>query len=232
VTTNNLAYYTDDYFIIPTNSTGYANFNFNATCSEDYPGSPKFLVGEQKWKAQLNDSLLDYYFQNDTSGFLASVISVRGDIVLESTNPSGSVNYTQEGLISFLGATTDDCGDALLATVVYAANTTGYGINCSNTTKVGANAFTCDYPTTTATTTGYYNTTMFANASFHYDNYLDKTGDIGLFYLNPLRRLAFQSVTPTSEYYYYPNWQFNVTATSGDSIPMQIKLLLGRRRIY
>ncbi len=185
---NQLNYYTDDNFVILTNSSGYANFNFNATCEGEYSGAPKFLVGQQQWKAELNDSLLDYYFQNDTSDFLDTNISVQGDILLEFVTPTGIVNFTQEDTITFLGATTDDCTDALESTVVYNANTTGGGMVCWNTTLVGANAFNCYYDTTTSTTAGWYNMTMYANFSNHYDNQTSKTGTPGLFYLSPLRR--------------------------------------------
>src|SRR3989339_871395 len=60
--------------------------------------------------------------------------------------PDGTRNYTQEEIISFLGATTDDCGDALTSTVIYNANLSAIsGFVCNDTTQVGANAFTCDY---------------------------------------------------------------------------------------
>ncbi|MDP3027183.1 MAG: hypothetical protein Q8N63_05720, partial [Nanoarchaeota archaeon] len=183
-------------------------------------------VGTQQWKAELNDSLLNAYFQNDTSGFLTTNTLVKGDILLDFVTPDGSANYTQEGIIAFLGATTDDCGDALQSTVIYNANTTANGFACTDTTLVGANAFTCNYPTTTSTTPGYYNTTMYANYSNHYNNFTQKTNTPGLFYLNPLRRLAGLDVTPDSGLYTVANWQFNVTATSGDSTPMRIELHL------
>ena len=97
---------------------------------------------------------------------MTTSISVRGDISLSFTTPTGLVNYTQEGIVSFIGATTDDCGDALAAGVYYTANITDTDeFICNNTSQVGANAFTCDYTTNTNTTSGYYNTSMFANAS-------------------------------------------------------------------
>ena len=226
VKTNNIAYYSHDSFIILTNSTGYANFNFNATCTDDYEGAPKFLIGEQQWKAQLNDSLLNYYTDNDTALYRYTNISLRGDITLDLTTPDNESNLTQETTLNFLGATTDDCTNALETTVIYNANTTGSGIICDNTKLVGANAFTCNYVTTTSTTTGYYNTTMYANFTDHYNNFTQTNASSGLFYISPLRRLAAENVTPSTGYYYDLNWNFTVNATSGDEIPMRIELYL------
>ena len=227
ITTNNVTEYTDSNFIVDTNATGHSTFNFNATCANDYSGSPKFLVGEQQWKVTINDSELTCYYQNDSSNYLDTNLFVYGDIVLGFNNPDGSVNYTQEGIIGFLGATTDDCGDALETTVSYHANISAEsGFICDNTTKVGANAFTCNYLTTTATTNGWYNTTMFANKTYHYDNNTVKESEPGLFYLNALRRLAGNDVTPSAEYYTYNNWNFTVNATSGDDTVMRIELYL------
>ncbi|MCK4627150.1 MAG: hypothetical protein KAV00_17695, partial [Phycisphaerae bacterium] len=226
ITTNNLSEYSDNNFIIQTNTTGQSALNFDPTCTDDYTGSPKFLVGEQQWKVSLNDSELTCYFQNDSSVYQLRNLFVRGDISLDFTSPTGSTNYTQEDTISFLGATTDDCGDALEATVIYNANTTGSGIICDDTTQVGANAFTCDYTTTTATINGWYNNTMFANYSYHYNNNTPKENNPGLFYLNPLRRLSANNIDPSSALYTQENWNFTVNATSGDNTLMRIELFL------
>ncbi|MCK5387635.1 MAG: hypothetical protein KAJ39_10620, partial [Gammaproteobacteria bacterium] len=228
ITTNNVTDYSDDNFIINTNSSGYSNFNFDATCTNISSGEPKFLVGEQQWKASLNDSELTCYFQNDSSDYQSRNLFVYGDITLDFTTPDGSEgNYTQEQTINFLGATTDDCGDALEATVVYNANITSVsGLICDNTTLVGANAFTCNYITTTATTTNWYNLTMFANYSYHYDNNTVKTDTPGFFYIEPLRRLEANTITPSSAYYDNLNWNFTVNATSGDTQQMNITLFL------
>ena len=45
---NQISYQTDSNFVVLTNSTGYANFYFNATCDGDYTGAPKFLVNPAK----------------------------------------------------------------------------------------------------------------------------------------------------------------------------------------
>jgi hypothetical protein len=83
VTYNNVTYYTDNDYIINTNATGYANFNFNATCTSEATNT-KFLVGEQQWKAELNDSLTDIYLQNTSYKNLF----VYGDIGLDFSTPS------------------------------------------------------------------------------------------------------------------------------------------------
>jgi len=199
-------------------TSGDANFNFNATCTGEYTGAPKFLVGEQTWKAELNDSLLNAYLQNDTSGFITTNISLQGDIALDFVTPDGSTNFTQEQTITFLGATVDDCGDALATTVIYNANTTTTdGFECTNNTQVGANAFQCIFTTTTATSSGYYNASMYANSSSHYDNDTANLGTGGLFYIDPLRRLASQNVVPTNSLFATKNWNFSIRATSGDT---------------
>ncbi|NIM46747.1 MAG: hypothetical protein GTN40_01145, partial [Candidatus Aenigmarchaeota archaeon] len=78
ITTNNVTYYTDNNFIVITDSSGYANLSFNATCANDYSGAPKFLVGDQQWKAEVNDTELSCYYNNDTSNFLYRNLTVMG----------------------------------------------------------------------------------------------------------------------------------------------------------
>ena len=81
-------YHTDNNFIIPTNSTGYANFNFNATCDAEYSGAPKFLVGERQWKAETPTTIQCY--KNVTSKIFNT--SIRGDILLNLAKPDGGQN--------------------------------------------------------------------------------------------------------------------------------------------
>ncbi|MBN4049188.1 hypothetical protein JYT91_01080, partial [archaeon AH-315-M20] len=88
ITTNNASFHTGDLsFQATTNDSGvlngfdgFANFFFNATCSGEYSGAPKFLVGEQQWKILVNDSELDCYLQNDSSDTISSNLFVFGDI--------------------------------------------------------------------------------------------------------------------------------------------------------
>ncbi|MFH0896869.1 MAG: hypothetical protein V1850_02325, partial [Candidatus Bathyarchaeota archaeon] len=103
VTTNNISYYTDSYFVNATNSTGYANLYFNPTCLNDYTGAPKFAVGSQQWKAEVNDSELGCYNQNDTSSLLPRNLTVMGNILINLNNPDGTINVTQESTMQFLG---------------------------------------------------------------------------------------------------------------------------------
>ncbi len=215
---NSLNYYTDSNLVVLTNETGYANLDFDATCEAEYTGAPKFLVGSQQWKAELNDSLLDYYFNNDTSSFMTATTSVQGDIVLDFTTPDGSdPEVIQEESINFLGATTDDCGDALVTTVVYTANSSEYSFECPVITPpIGANAFQCAYPTTLATTRGWYNATMIANKSLHYDNQISNTGEPGLFEIVAKKKFVNPLAIPNVSGWGKPNWNFSVVASSGD----------------
>ncbi|MFH1917604.1 MAG: hypothetical protein ABIJ14_00645, partial [Nanoarchaeota archaeon] len=112
---NSLAYYTDSNFVVLTDAGGYANFSFNATCDQEYVGAPKFLVGAQKWKAETL-STTQCYKAVSTEEFNTSV---QGDIILDYVTPNENEEIYQEGSVVFLGATTDDCTDALTATVVY-----------------------------------------------------------------------------------------------------------------
>jgi hypothetical protein len=206
--------------VILTNSTGQAPFNFDATGEGEYAGAPKFLVGEQQWKAELNDSLLDAYFNNDTSSFLSTSTSVQGDIILSFTNPDGSSNFTQEQIITFLGATTDDTGDALESTIIYNANTSENSFVCNDIIQIGANAFQCIFQTYLNTTRGYYNITMNANMIGHYDNLISNEGASGLFYIFPKKKLenpqgnAF--IGSTADGWGSSNWNFSVIVSSGD----------------
>ena len=71
-------------------------------------------------------------------------------------SPDGTRNYTQEDdNVVFLGATTDDCGDALVTTVLYYANSSENNFACTNSTQIGANAFQCTNTTSLSTTRGF-----------------------------------------------------------------------------
>jgi len=202
-----------------TNSTGYSTYAFNPACS------PKNEIGDQDWKIQiLSESLYNDLTLDGLN------LSVRGDIQLVFTKPDGTKNFTQEDIIDFLGATTDDCGTALLTTVLYIANTTGSTsfFTCDNTTQVGANAFTCDLTTNITTTQGYYNTTMRANATNHYNNETTKTATPGLFFLNPIKKLQSPTSTPTIGGWGITNWNLSVVASSGDATnDLNVTLFMG-----
>ncbi|MBU2562580.1 MAG: hypothetical protein KKF68_02885, partial [Nanoarchaeota archaeon] len=189
------------------NTSGDISYFFNPICT------PKYAVGDQDWQATVGAT--ETCYKGNTSEEYN--LSVRGDIKLTINEPTGTDNYTQEGIISFLGSTWDDCGDSLVTTTKYSGNTSGFGFMCDNTTTIGANAFRCNYNTNITSIEGWYNVSMFANVSFHYDNSTTSTGgDLGLFYLDPLKRLASPLAIPTTEGWGYPNWNFSVIASSGD----------------
>ncbi|MEM2262489.1 MAG: Ig-like domain-containing protein, partial [Ignisphaera sp.] len=106
-----------------TNSSAYANYYFQARCS------PKYQVGYQKWKAVLSNDAC--YQDNSTESYFNLSVLVTGDIILDFIRPDGLTNYTQEQEVPFLGATTDDCGDALTTTVRYFANKSSQSFECS-----------------------------------------------------------------------------------------------------
>ncbi|MBU2483401.1 MAG: hypothetical protein KJ760_20135, partial [Proteobacteria bacterium] len=217
------SFFTADEFVVLTDEAGYANFSFDASCVNDFAGAPKFLVGEQQWKVTVNESELSSFQQNDSSNILTTVTNVRGDIILDFSTPDGGQDFVQEQTITFLGATTDDCGDALVTSVVYTANSSENGFECPVTQPpIGANAFTCVYATTLATTRGDYNATILANATFHYDNQTSNTGDPGLFAITAKKKLenptgnSSLGLGPSTAGWGKPNWNFSVVASSGD----------------
>ncbi|MCG2724293.1 hypothetical protein L6303_06120, partial [archaeon] len=224
VTTNNITFYSSSDFENITNSTGHVRLNFDPICTPS-----KFIVGEQQWKAVVNDSAAVCYQQNDSYSFYKTNLTVMGDINPTLNKPDGAQNYTQEQTIPFLGSTTDDCGDPLTTTVRYYANHSAGSYNCTTTTQVGANAFTCDLPTSLSTVMGWYNTSMYANKTSHYDNYTAKTGSSGLYYLIAKKRLDNAFATPTAEGWGYKNWNFSVNASSGEpNMPYNISIWLAQ----
>ncbi|MFH0929623.1 MAG: hypothetical protein V1818_04740, partial [Candidatus Aenigmatarchaeota archaeon] len=229
-------YYSDESFVNGTNSTGHANFYFDPTCLEDYDGAPKFRVGEQQWRAQLNDSELSCYYQNTSSDYIYRNLSVKGNILITITNPDGTANVTQLSPITFLGYSYDDCDDALKLNVTpgyeeikyYANNSTTYGFDCGQSTIIGANAYQCNWQTNINTPTQAYNGSMFVNRTNYYLNQtLEDAGRGWLFYVIPFREFSGKSVSPMSDLWDHENWNFSVNATSGDynneTIVLQLK---------
>ncbi|HLD55168.1 MAG TPA: hypothetical protein VJB35_02800, partial [Candidatus Nanoarchaeia archaeon] len=210
----------DTGIINQTNSSGYVSYYFNPVCTPT-----KYAVGNQKLKGEI---ISDSCYKDTTSDILQ--FSLIGDILLSLIRPDGTRNYTQEEIISFLGATTDDCGDALTSTVIYNANLSAIsGFVCNDTTQVGANAFTCDYSTTISSDEGWYNVTMFANASLHYNNFTIQKNNPGLFYLFPRYKLENPIGVPSSAGWGYPNRNLSVIASSGDvNQIINISLYLGQ----
>src|SRR3989344_7189099 len=233
VQSDEINYFTAPEYVVLTDENGNANFSFNATCLGDFSGAPKFRVGYQLWKITVNDSKLTEYNQNDSSTFLSVNTSIRGDLGLEFATPDGSQNFTQEDIITFLGATTDDCGDALVTTVVYDANSSENSFQCAQNIQIGANAFQCVFTTALNTTRGFYNVTMNANKTNHYTNFTSNTADPGLFYIFPKKKLLApsgnSSFGPSTAGWGSPNWNFSVIASSGDiDNVLQVDLFLAK----
>ncbi|MFH8092607.1 MAG: hypothetical protein QXM38_01545, partial [Candidatus Aenigmatarchaeota archaeon] len=199
----------DSGYSTTTNASAYANYYFQASCS------PKYQVGLQKVKIVLANN--ECYQDNNTESYYNIYTNVTGDIILSFVRPDGSVNYTQEQEIPFLGAVTDDCNDPITATIKYFINQSSSSIECTDVSQVGSNAFTCDLPTTINTPMGWYNTSMYANKLQHYNNYTNNLGNPGLFYLFPIKKLLQPSAYPTTEGWGYPNWNFSINVSSGDS---------------
>ena len=102
---------------------------------------------------------------------------------------------------------------------------------CNDTaviSRIGANAYSCDMPTNLTTRRGYYNVTMIANTSAHYENKSISTDLPGLFYLFPKYKIDSTGAAPTSAGWGYPNWNFTVVTSSGDPDTVQnVSLLMG-----
>ncbi|MFC2143673.1 hypothetical protein ACFLQN_04720, partial [Candidatus Aenigmatarchaeota archaeon] len=199
-----------------TNTTGHANYYFNATCS------PKYTIGDRAWKMEISDE--DDYFDLSLTQLNTSV---QGDIVLTMLKPDGTLNYTQEDVISFLGSAEDDCGDVISPTVIYYINKSTTSIGCTNVSIISQNVYTCDLSTNITTPFGWYNATMDANLTNHYNNSDTNIGDLGIFYLFPIRELENASAVPNeTEGWGYPNWNFSVIASSGDDSKINVSLYM------
>ncbi|MBI4175639.1 MAG: hypothetical protein HY518_00390, partial [Candidatus Aenigmarchaeota archaeon] len=208
-----------------TNSSGFVNFDFNATCS------PKHKAQTQKWKISITNDPL--YQNNDTdSAGLGLVLDVWGTINLSLTDPDGSSNFTQGQTITFLGTAYDDCIEVITPTptVNYFANYTNssgqQSLECTPVTKLGENAFRCLLATTVSTLSTFYNASIQSNASYHYPNSTRRTGSQGLFFLDPFRELVDQQVVPSSGLYTATNWNFSVRVSSGNNDNLSLNLLL------
>ena len=204
-----------------TNETGTAILQFNPGCS------PRYDVGPQKWQAIVSGETC--YQNNQTA---EQNLTIMGDISLTINTPDGTRNYTQEESITFLGYTVDDCGTALTTNVTYYANTTALSYNCNTTDPVvpiGANAYSCAWTTNLSTQRGYYNASMTAETNYYYNNYTYRTKDPALFYLHPLKKLETPLVIPTLAGWGYKNWNFSITASSGDPDEVyNVTLLMGQ----
>ena len=201
---------------------GNASINFDATCS------PKHAVGVQSWKAVVIDGT-NYFTNPDSSTDIATQTNIRGDQIPDINKPDGTSNFTQEQAISFIGSVIDDCGDPLTTTVQYTFNYTDGGpldFQCSPVTQIGSNAYTCDHPTLITTPSTFYNVTMNASTTNHYDNSTANTNEEGLFFLFPIRKLENLNAVPSSGLFTVENWNLSVNVSSGNDEEMDIELYL------
>ncbi|MEM5871255.1 MAG: hypothetical protein QW051_00105, partial [Candidatus Aenigmatarchaeota archaeon] len=205
VTTNNLTYYTDSYYIVSTNQSGHANFAFNATCANEYLGSPKFAVGEQQWKVTINDSKLSCYFQNDSSSSVQRNLFVWGEFKISNQAPDQTIDpsdyYTRGDNIHFASVIRDDCNDPLdidkdSVTARFYAVGPILG-KCEDVTSPVTGYFECTWNSINASR-GWYNATTNASAPYFYNktqtSYNETLG--GWFYIKTPPDLMMANVTP------------------------------------
>ncbi|MBR9680050.1 MAG: hypothetical protein GOU99_03305, partial [Candidatus Altiarchaeota archaeon] len=200
ITTDNTSYYSDSNFVILTNSTGHAEFYFNATCQGEYSGAPKFLKGEQQWKALINDSELGCYYQNDTSGFLSRNLFVWGDLANSITFPDGSENFTSWDTVLLQGYIDNDCGESMTiseSSVWFNLSSGSYQTACTDITRTGANVYYCNWHPTQEAVYGWYNITMYSetNSSWSNETFIQPPET---FYLTTLPELFDANITPRS----------------------------------
>ncbi|MFH1443210.1 MAG: PEGA domain-containing protein, partial [Candidatus Micrarchaeota archaeon] len=196
--------------LTPTNSSGYANLYFNATCSPtEYQSRP-----DQKWKATLAGSGC----YNDISSDIYA-LQVKGFLNNNVTNPKGDTNFTEPAPILDQGNVRDDCGNyispledpTIQVTFNHTDNTTHY--SCAGT-SLGGGFYECTLQTTNKFG-GYYNVTMNATASKYYPAFFTKVGSDPwyLYYLFAKAKLTDWHSAPLSEGWGRQfNYSVNMTA--------------------
>ncbi|MBI4020111.1 MAG: hypothetical protein HY367_02155, partial [Candidatus Aenigmarchaeota archaeon] len=221
ITTNNVTYYSDSRYVAVTNGTGHALFSFNATCANEYSGAPRFQVGEQQWKINLNDSVTGIYNDNDTSAYLLRNLSVRGNMRINVTDPTGSSNFTQRDAIDTIGTAFDDCDLELGGVSVnYTYNYSNTLYNCTAITSPVTGLYRCSWDSAVGLA-GFYNASMAVNLSDYYDNFTLKTrtGEPYLFFLSIFKSLINITTTPPTDGWGRRNWNFTAFGTSGNATP-------------
>jgi hypothetical protein len=154
-------------------------------------------------------------------------VTVWGDILLNLTTPDGTTNFTQEETIIFTAFTEDDCSDALATNVSFAINSTDLLTMCPSPSQLGANAYICNLVTSITTIKDYYNATLNATAHYHFFNGTANTRMPGLFFIDAVYKLQNTSVIPSgTEGWGWPNWNFSVLASSGDTSPQNVSLYM------
>jgi hypothetical protein len=225
ITSNNVSFYTDNNFIVST-IDGFANLSFDPTCSGEYSGAPKFQVGEQQWKAEVNDSELNCYYNNVTSDYLYRNLTVWGDISLTLDKPDGTENYTSGEGVLFQGFVENDCGESLTVDVnnIWFNLTNDYWNfldSCTDVSQLGSNVYKCTWDSTNSPS-GWYNVSITSNQAYHYENstyrYQPDT-----FYLSTPPVLEDYGVTPSADGWTTMfNFTVNVSDVTNDTVQIHL----------
>src|SRR3989344_6641496 len=207
----------DSGFANQTDGGGFSNYTFDPTCTPS-----KYKIGHEILKVSIpsTDTKYNTLVVSDLN------ISVWGDIILNLTTPDGTDNFTQEEPIIFTASTVDDCYDALATNVSFYINRSGTTTACGTPSQLGANAYICNLVTDITYIKDYYNASFTANTSYHFTNFTANMRMPGLFFVDAVYKLQNNSVTPSTEGWGYPNWNFSVLASSGDQSPQNVSLYM------
>jgi len=199
--------------ILSTNSTGHLVRTFLSSdwCTD----TSKWYLGEHSWYGGIDG---DGCLKDNTTS--ATNFTLLGSLYNTLNQPGGSQNFTQESTVNFQADITDDCGISRTAdsTIVIKMIHGSDEFSC-----IASASGECGITTNLSFPTGWYNTTIESNKTNHNNG---SSFNENVFYLNPLWRLDNQQVDPTSDYYPHNNWNFSVEATSGNTVPMDIKIFL------
>ncbi|MEK6953896.1 MAG: hypothetical protein AABX01_02740, partial [Candidatus Micrarchaeota archaeon] len=195
-----------------TNSTGYLDYNFNATCSPtQYTSRP-----DQSWKV----SLVGSSCYNDITSTIYA-LQIKGFLTNNVTNPSGSTNFTDPTEINAQGNVKDDCGN-FISPVEDSSIITSFNFTANNTNKLcsgsslGGGFYECPWASTEDKIGGYYNVTMNSTASKYYGDFKTKVGPdpAYLFYLTAKPKISAPLVIPSSDGWGVPvNYTVNYSSS-------------------
>ncbi|NIO22630.1 MAG: hypothetical protein GTN38_01200, partial [Candidatus Aenigmarchaeota archaeon] len=199
-------------FLETTNDTGHLIHTVTPGiwCEDE----TKYYLGVHYWKGEVYDSCLKENITGKVN------FTLMGELTNTLAQPTGNQNFTQNDDITLQASVTDDCGGSRTADSTIILEMTN-GVNEYNCTADATGA--CSINTNISYPTGWYNVSTVSNKSYYYNG---STYNESVFYLDAHRSLFNESVYPTSEYYTYKNWNFSVVAISGDSIPVNVTLLL------
>ncbi|MHA2067263.1 MAG: Ig-like domain-containing protein, partial [Candidatus Thorarchaeota archaeon] len=206
VETNSFVY--DSGTNITTNSSGYAIYEFDPTCSPT-----RYEVGVQNWKAETEGYTC--YVDNSSAEY---ELTIRGDFNSSITDPTGDQNYTQGDTIIIQGAVRDDCNAEMSGVDVkfYLNGSTSY--NCTDVSSPVTGFYRCDWDST-GQNYGYYNVSMTSNTSYYYYNETIRINQSapGLFYLLGLPLLEDDDVYPDDEGWGWRDYNFSVNGSAGET---------------